>query len=171
MIGYILEYSKLDLREAAPPCAPLEPAAALNGLLKTMRPLFRAKGIAVALEIEPDLMLAGDEVWLRMAFKNLLENAARYTPEAGEVLVALRSQGDRARVEVTNSAAPVGERDLARIFDPFYRGQGAPSEGTGLGLAITRKIIRLHGGDIGALNTPQGFQVWLWLPQSGGAGP
>jgi len=170
MIGRILEYSKLDLQESDPAQREVSPEALLHGLLKTMNPLFRAKKIAVELQVAPGLSVTGDEEWLRAALKNLLENAARYTPEGGRVRVSLRPEGSAVRFEVTNSCAAVAAEDLERIFAPFYRGKGSPSEGTGLGLAITRKIILLHRGDIGAQNTPEGFQVWLWLPRAGGQG-
>jgi signal transduction histidine kinase len=168
MIGRILEYSKLDLQESDPSQGEISPEALVHGLLKTMNPLFRAKTVAVELKVEPDLYVTGDEEWLRAALKNLLENAARYTSEGGRVRVRLRSEGSAVRFEVTNSCAPVASEDLERIFDPFYRGKGSVSEGTGLGLAITRKIVLMHKGDIGAKNTPEGFQVWLCLPRHAG---
>jgi signal transduction histidine kinase len=171
MIGRILEYSKLDLHEAVPASARVVPVELLNGLLKTMRPLFRSKEIKVSLQVNPELCVAGDEDWLRMALKNLLENAARYTPQGGEVLISAGVRGTVAHLEVTNTAAAIPEDELERIFAPFYRGEGASSGGTGLGLAITRKIVKMHGGDIGALNTPQGFRVWLRLPEFGSGAP
>lgn len=78
--------------------------------------------------------------------------------------VVLRSEGDVALFDVTNSFSPLTPEELERIFDPFYRGSGATTEGTGLGLAITKKIVALHHGEIGACNTPEGFKVWLRLP-------
>jgi len=128
-----------------------------------MRPQFKTKEITVEIEVEPQLSVAGDEEWLRVAFKNLLENAARYTSEGGRVRISMHSENDAVMLEVTNSSSPLLAEDLERIFNPFYRGKGATGEGTGLGLAITKKIIALHKGDIGARNTPQGFQVWLRL--------
>jgi signal transduction histidine kinase len=166
MIGRILEFSKLDLLESGPAVREVSPEGLLRGLLKTMTPLFRAKSVAVELEIEPELFVTGDEEWLRAALKNLLENAARYTPEGGRVRVNLRPEESKVRFEVTNSCTPVDAEDLERIFEPFYRGKGFSAEGTGLGLAITRKIVLMHQGDIGARNTPEGFQVWLWLPRA-----
>ena len=166
IIGRILEYSKLDLHEPVPATSEVCPAAVLEGLLKTMRPRFRSKGVTLETEIDPHLSVTGDEEWLRVAFNNLLENAARYTPEGGEVRVSMRPEGSTVMFRVTNTFTPVPADDLERIFEPFYRGKGMITEGTGLGLAITRKIILLHRGDIGAKNTPQGFQVWLWLPKS-----
>ncbi|QSV45493.1 HAMP domain-containing sensor histidine kinase [Geobacter benzoatilyticus] len=163
LIGRILDYSKLDLHEPVPVTTEVWPATILDGLLKAMRPQFKTKEITVEIEVEPQLSVAGDEEWLRAAFKNLLENAARYTSEGGRVRISMRSENDAVMLEVTNSSPPLLAEDLERIFNPFYRGKGATGEGTGLGLAITKKIIALHQGDIGARNTPQGFQVWLRL--------
>ncbi|OGU04738.1 MAG: hypothetical protein A2075_16405 [Geobacteraceae bacterium GWC2_58_44] len=163
LIGRILEYSKLDLHERVAAKTEVFPAPILEGLLKIMRPVFLTRGVSVEMTGDLRLSVAGDEDWLRSAFGNLLDNAARYTPEGGVVRIALRPEGDAVAVEVTNSAAPVAAEDLEKIFDPFYRGKGAKGEGTGLGLAITRKIVVLHGGEIAARNTPQGFQVSLRL--------
>lgn len=173
MIGRILEYSKLDLHEPVPATSEVAPAAVLEGLLKSMRPLFRSKRVTVDTEIEPHLSVTGDEEWLRTALKNILENAARYTPDEGAVRVSMRSEGDAVVLEVTNTSPPLLTEELERIFDPFYRGTGAKSGGTGLGLAITKKIIAFHRGGIGARNTPQGFQIWLRLPgfTAGDVGP
>ena len=163
MIGRILEYSKLDLHDPVPATSQVWPGTILDGLLKSMRPLFRLKGVAVKTEIEPRLSVAGDEEWLRTALKNIIENAARYTPDEGLVRVLLRSEDNTVLLEVTNTSPPLLLEELGKIFNPFYRGKGAIGDGTGLGLAITKKIITLHRGDIGARNTPQGFQVWLRL--------
>lgn len=170
MIGRILDYSKLDLHDPAPATLEIWPAAILDGLLKSMRPLFRSKQVTVATELEPRLSVAGDEEWLRAAFKNLLENAARYTPEGGEVSVCMRPEGNRVVIEVTNTSLPLAPGDLERIFEPFFRGPGSRDDGTGLGLAITRKIITLHRGEIRAENTPRGFQIRLELAKMAAEG-
>lgn len=166
MIGRILEYSKLDLHDPVPAIANVRPAMILDSLFRTMRPLFRSKRITVETDMEQNLSVSGDEEWLRAAFKNLLENSARYTPENGHVHLTMRQEGARMIFELTNSAKPVADDELELIFNPFHRGNGVNADGVGLGLAITQKIIRRHNGEIGARNTPQGFQVWLWLPES-----
>lgn len=97
-------------------------------------------------------MVEGDRTMLRRAFSNLLDNALRFTPSGGEIVLALEVQGASARVEVRNSGAPQEARHLDRLFDRFYRGDPARHEGhgehAGLGLAITRSIIHAHGGRI-----------------------
>ncbi len=168
MIGRVLEYSKLDLHEPLPPTSEVWPAILVEGLLKAMRPLFSSKGVTVDTALDPLLSVAGDEVWLRSALKNVLENAAHYTPDGGNVRITLHSEADHVVLEVTNTSPPLSDKDLERLFDPFYRGTGAQGDGTGLGLAITRKTILLHRGDIDARNTPHGFHIRLCLPRFAG---
>lgn len=163
LIGRILEYSKLDLQEPIPATSEVWPATILEGLLKIMRPVFQSKGISVEVQLDPALSVSGDEDWLRSAFSNLLENAARYTPEGGVVRIAMRAEGAAVAFEVSNSAAPLSGEDLEKIFHPFYRGKGAKGEGTGLGLAIAKKIVELHRGEIAVQNAPHGFQISIRL--------
>jgi signal transduction histidine kinase len=88
----------------------------------------------------------------------------RHTEEGGDVQVAMRRADTSLVFEITNSHPPLEPKELELIFNPFYRVKENTGEGTGLGLAITKKIITLHHGEIGAMNVPKGFQVWIALP-------
>lgn len=164
MIARILEFSKLDLQAPLPVAAEVAPAELITGLIKTVGPLAKAKNITFQLDLLPELKVNGDEEWLRAAFKNLLENALRHTAAGGVVQVAMQREKTALRIEITNPHPPLEPEELEMIFQPFYRGKETRGEGTGLGLAITRKIISLHQGEIGARNTPQGFQIRILLP-------
>lgn len=163
MIGRILEFAKVDLCEPLITSGDVVPAEVIKGLAKTLAPLARSKQVQLTLDLDPGLHVCGDEEWLRAAFKNLLENALRYTEAGGAVVATVRSAPDGVLVEVTNSFPPVGPEELEAIFKPFYRGQTGNTEGTGLGLAIVEKIVALHHGRLGARNVPEGFQVWIAL--------
>lgn len=162
MIGRILEFAKVDLHEPLMRTGDVAPAEVIRGLAKTLAPFARSKHIQLRLEME-DAHVAGDEEWLRAAFKNLLENALRYTDVGGEVWARVRRNPDEVMVEITNTFPPLGPEEIEAIFKPFYRGQAANTEGTGLGLAIVEKIVALHHGRLGARNVPEGFQVWIAL--------
>jgi two-component system sensor histidine kinase CpxA len=58
-----------------------------------------------------------------------------------------------------NAFEALSEKDLTRIFEPFYRTQRSDAAGSGLGLAITKRIVETHGGDIEAANSPAGLRV------------
>jgi signal transduction histidine kinase len=110
-------------------------------------------------DIEPGLVVIGDEERLRQVVKNLLENAVNYTPKGGHVRLRLHGDGDNVRLEVQDSGIGIPESELARIFDRFYRGTEARSmhsEGVGLGLAIVKYVVEGHGGSISASASPGG---------------
>lgn len=113
-----------------------------------------AEGQAVVeSDIEPGIVVIGDEERLRQMVKNLLENAVTYTPKNGRVRLSLRGDGGVVRLTVEDTGIGIAESDLPRVFDRFYRGAEARamrSEGVGLGLAIVRYVVEGHGGRIAA---------------------
>lgn len=165
MIARILQFSKLDLHEPLPESGEVNLAEVITGLAKTLGPEARAKNISFGLDLLAQEKVAGDEEWLRTAFKNILENAVRHTAPDGRVLVEMRREDGSLLVQVTNTHPPLRPEELQLIFDPFYRGKESRGEGTGLGLAITRKIVAIHHGQVGARNASNGFQVWVNLPR------
>jgi PAS domain S-box-containing protein len=103
----------------------------------------------------PTLEIRGDEMLLRQALSNLLENAVKYSPEGGEIKVSLRLQGEAARLEVQDNGIGIPESSLPQIFDPFYRADNVNEiSGTGLGLAVTKRAVVMHGGEIQVRSTP-----------------
>jgi two-component system sensor histidine kinase BaeS len=92
-------------------------------------------------------------------FRNLLENAARYTDAGGRVRVSARREGERVIVEFDDSAPGVPGDALPHLFERFYRVDASRSRangGSGLGLAICRDIAAAHDAEIGALDSPLG---------------
>jgi two-component system sensor histidine kinase CpxA len=75
--------------------------------------------------------------------------------------------GSAVSIVIDDRGPGVPERDLQRIFEPFYRvaeSRDRDSGGTGLGLAITARIVSLYGGNVRARNTPDGLRVEIALP-------
>ena len=115
------------------------------------------------------LDLPGDEALLRQALLNLTRNAAESGRDAGQsphVVVSgtMEELGGRKwqRICVSDNGPGIPERDLPKIFLPFYT---TKSEGTGLGLAVVQKVALQHGGSIEARNRPGGgAEFLLWLP-------
>ncbi len=95
--------------------------------------------------------LFGDKDKLKVAVINILNNAVKYTPENGEIDVALRELDGLVVLDIKDTGYGMSEEDRIHIFDKFYRSsnpQIAEQQGTGLGLALTSEIIALHGGEI-----------------------
>jgi two-component system heavy metal sensor histidine kinase CusS len=112
--------------------------------------------------------ISGDRLMLRRAIGNLVSNAVRHAPDAGEVTIGLRpGENGGMRIAVANPGEPIAAEHRARIFDRFYRvdpSRQRSSEGAGLGLAIARSIVLAHGGSIEAVATPDGARFEVTLP-------
>jgi signal transduction histidine kinase len=120
----------------------------------------------------PAITLTGDDEMLKRMLLNLLDNAVKYTPEGGEINIALESQNGAARIVVTDTGIGIPAEDQPRIFDRFYRVDKARSRalgGAGLGLSIARWIVEGHGGTLwveSAVGQGSSFQVELPLNTS-----
>jgi signal transduction histidine kinase len=167
LIGQILDLSKLDLHDAPLNLEILDPSELINDLLKRLESVIKHKGLNLTrgLSFEPPFI--GDKGALRTAISNILENAVKFTPEKGDLSVKMRPENGWLHISVTNSSDPMSEKDLEKIFEPFYRTKEAPKKGSGLGLAITKKIVEKHGGNIKAVNTDLGLQIQIHLPSGG----
>jgi len=111
----------------------------------------REKEITLSVEIPQDIPLTveADQALLHQAFYNLVENAIKYTPNGGEVIVQLQPSSTALTFAVQDSGIGIKQEDLSRLFEKFYRGthrDALSKRGTGLGLAIVKSIAERHGG-------------------------
>ncbi|WP_210489194.1 sensor histidine kinase [Rufibacter aurantiacus] len=114
----------------------------------------------------PELItVLGNRNLLQIAFKNVLENASKFSDHQ-PVLVSLKCEERQVAVLVKDQGIGIPEQELNRVMEPFYRAQNARSRtGSGIGLAMTEKIMRLHGGSIKMESTLQkGTTVTLLFP-------
>ncbi len=125
-------------------------------LLAEYLPVAEARSIDIGLQDTGNVVLAADPQMLRLVLKNALDNALRYTPPHGEITLSIHTEEELAVIEVIDSGPgiPAGERD--RVFDPFYRIEGAGGEGSGLGLAIVRDAVARLGGTVSLHDKPGG---------------
>lgn len=104
----------------------------------------------------------GNRSMLTVMFRNLIDNAIRYTPPEGHVNVLIRSTDDGKIIEVQNTGPGVTPENQNRLFDRFFRASGTDQEGSGLGLSIVKKVVELHKGKI-ELDGPPGFIIRVLL--------
>ena len=111
----------------------------------------------------------GDEQRLRQVLDNLLSNAIKYSPDGGLIEVGGMVDGKRVTVYVRDQGVGLSESEQARVFERFYRVDGALSrktQGTGLGLFLARAIIQAHGGTMRVESQPgNGATFYFTLPQ------
>jgi two-component system sensor histidine kinase MprB len=115
-----------------------------------------APGLSFEGRLEP-VILEGVAGRLERAVNNLLDNAARHSPEGGTVEIDVDSSGVRVR----DHGSGIDHEDLPHVFDRFYRGANVRGQlGSGLGLSIVRQVTELHGGSVSAANAPDGGAVF-----------
>jgi signal transduction histidine kinase len=126
-------------------------------------------GHQVIQRVPPDLTVDADRDLLGLAFRQLLDNAIKYSPATSVIEITARGEGV-IEIGVRNSGSTIPEREQARIFERFYRGvQARHVPGTGMGLAIVQQIARAHGGTLRVASTPEaGTTFTLSLPPAGG---
>lgn len=114
-------------------------------------------------EVEPDLVVAGDRARLHQLLANLLDNAGRHSPPGGTVHVRAYGGDGTMVLEVADQGPGIAPEDRAAVFERFTTG-GAGDGGTGLGLAIARWVTDLHGGTIAVVDRPEGCLIRTVIP-------
>lgn len=139
--------------------------------IETVQPTVDAAGHALHLVLpEEPITLRGDHARVTQIVGNLISNAARYTPNGGEIRVTVRTEDRWARIEIADNGIGIAREQQDRIFDIFA--QVAPDgrmnqHGLGIGLALVKQLVELHDGRILLKHSAPGegssFEVWLPL--------
>lgn len=145
---------------------PLDLAALVGNSAARLSLLAEEKNIELRTQLAPASML-GDRLRLEEVVDNLADNALRHCTPGGAVTVSLAQKGRRITLTVDNDGAPIPQKHLDRLFEPFYRGDEGRSRadgGTGLGLAIVRAAVEAHGGRCWVVNRTGGVTFTVVLP-------
>jgi CheY-like chemotaxis protein len=134
--------------------------AVVTNAIEQMRPIAGENNIRLLTDLDTDADdLIGDEARLRQVVTNLINNAVKYTPPGGEIIVELKRLNGEARIVVRDSGIGIAPEHLSRIFERFEQGDSSSRRnygGLGLGLAIARHLTELHGGTITAESEGEG---------------
>ena len=155
--GQLLVLTSIDQFKELPEPDLFSVSEQLKETVRKSRWSFEEKGISVTLEAE-EASFNGDRELLGKAWENLLSNAAKYTPDGGEVWVRLTDSAESVTVTVEDSGPGIPLEERERIFGRFFRSDVARTAGggTGLGLSIAKEVVVLHGGSISAGESPAG---------------
>jgi signal transduction histidine kinase/CheY-like chemotaxis protein len=128
--------------------------AVIAQALETSRPHIEAKSHRLYLDAPSEaVLLQGDLVRLTQVFSNLLNNAAKYTPNGGEIHLDVRPAGDSVSIAVRDNGEGVTAEFLPYIFDLFSQANQAIDRtqgGLGVGLTLVKQLVQLHGGTVEA---------------------
>lgn len=155
--GLELHESRFNLRDLA------------GELESGLRSRLGAKKIALVIGIAREIEVIGDRDRIMQVLLNLLENALRYSPEAGKIELTAHPAGEhRVKVSVRDEGPGIAEKEMPHIWKRFYRidrSRDRKGGGTGLGLAIVKEIIEAHGESVAVSSAPgQGSTFSFTLP-------
>jgi len=182
IINDILDLSTIESGQLVLDRAPFELASVLSQAMKVVSPAASAKGLAIAVEVDPALPahLVGDPLRLGQVLVNLLSNAVKFT-QAGRVTVRTRlvpatdARAAALGLDVQDTGIGIEPTSLSRLFQPFEQGDASMSRrfgGTGLGLAISKRLVELMDGRLWAESRPGvGSTFSIELPLRPADGP
>jgi two-component system phosphate regulon sensor histidine kinase PhoR len=128
-----------------------------------LAPIAQERDVALRIESGEPVLLIGDSSRLHRALLNLLDNALRYAPRHSVITASLRREAGWCVLSVRDEGPGLGEEDLERLFERFYRGDPSRARhrggGSGLGLSIVKQIAVAHRGRVRASNHPRGGAV------------
>lgn len=167
LIGDILESTAIEAGLVAIEHQPVLLPHLVNEVVAEMRALAPGHRFVVSFP-ERFPVLHADRSRIAQVLDNLLDNAVKYSPDGGLVIVRAEVKGDEAAVCVSDQGVGIAPEHLNRLFELFFRIKGnlrRPVSGTGLGLPIARAIVEAHGGRIWAESTlGQGSALHFTLP-------
>jgi len=142
----------------------------VESVASTMRPLAEEKGLKVVTSVEEDLPTCRvDEGRMTQVLLNLAGNAVKFTKQ-GEVEIGVRKEEERLFVRVRDTGIGIPSEKLEEIFTEFSQADTSitrNTEGTGLGLSISKRIVEMHGGEIGVESeVGKGSTFWLRIPMA-----
>jgi signal transduction histidine kinase len=143
---------------------PVNLSAIVQDVVELYEPLAQDKQQQITLNLPDEkINITGDRDLLFQAIANVLDNAIKYTPEAGQVSVTMRQHGSQAVVEVIDSGVGIPEEKYDKVFERFYRVEASRGQqsGNGLGLSLVAAVMKLHDGKISLHAGKPGLQVRL----------
>jgi PAS domain S-box-containing protein len=139
--------------------APVDMAEVAKRAVEAAAPLIEGARHQLEIELPPQpVVVEGDVQRLTQLATNLLNNAARYTPQGGRIWLTVRAENGDAVLRVRDNGRGIEPEHLGRIFDMFVQGHALKrtAGGLGIGLALARKIAELHGGSLEAVSEGPG---------------
>ncbi len=138
-----------------------------RGSVDLAGPGFERAGIALELDLPARLEARGDPDAIAQVLGNLLQNAMRYTPRGGRVVIRAERRPSDALVSVVNTGEGIPAADLPHVFERFYRvdkSRDRARGGAGIGLAIVQQLVEGAGGRTGAESDGVRTRFWFSLP-------
>jgi len=167
LIDDLLDHTRLQQGRLQIDLRPLDLAALVRRVAGEVAPMLSHHRLNLEIRAEP-LHMLGDVTRLDQVLFNLINNAAKYSPAADEVVVCLEQRGTWAVARVSDRGIGIPRAALPELFGQFYRAPNAVNQqiaGMGIGLYVVKEIVERHGGHIDVESEEgQGSTFSVWLP-------
>ncbi|MDP3748500.1 MAG: HAMP domain-containing sensor histidine kinase [Phenylobacterium sp.] len=173
--GAVLSIARLQAAGQAPDQNVFDPAELGGDMAELYEPVCEDKGLDFAAEFAVDLQVRGNREFLAQALANILDNAVKYTPSGGAIMLRVRRRSSgEVEYSVTDTGPGVPDGDRERVVERFVRLENSRSEpGSGLGLSLVAAVAEAHGGRLELAEGPgkvgemgPGLRVALILPRA-----
>ncbi len=157
IVNQLLTLSRLGQDEELNDIRPLDLQQLVTEIVAYLVPTAREKNISISLDAPATpAILAGNDVALGILVRNIVDNAIRYTPNDGEIIIAILISKTQVILRVMDTGPGIPPELRQQVFGRFYRIIGTTAPGSGLGLAIVAQIAKLHRAEIDLETAPQG---------------
>jgi len=171
LIEELLQLSKIESQKIAMNLQSINLRDLIDKTISEFKKKIEQKDHKIKINISPQLPLVkADPEQFEVVFRNLLDNALKYTPDGGEIYISALEKAENIYIEIADNGIGISAEHLPRIFERFYRANKDRSRklgGTGLGLAIVKHIVQAHQGTIGVESKPgKGSKFFFTLPKN-----
>ncbi len=171
LIEDLLDVSRIMQGKLSLTPTPVNLTFVISAAVETVRLAAQAKNIRLQIDLEATAPISGDAARLQQVVWNLLNNAVKFTPANGQVIVELRQIDGLAQIRVIDTGKGIQPKFLPHVFEYFRQEDSSTTRkfgGLGLGLAIVRQIVELHGGTVKAesLGEDRGATFTVQIPIS-----
>ena len=167
VVAQLLTLSRIGEEEPLTDIKPFDLHKLATEIVAYLAPHALEKNVEIELAEAPNhTTILGNDTAIGILIRNIVDNAIRYTPEGGEVIIKIFNTDKHVVLRVTDTGTGIPPELRERVFERFYRILGTKASGSGLGLAIVSQITALHHGKI-SLSTPingKGLQFDVAFP-------
>ena len=165
LMDHIFLVTQMDADMVHLQFAPVNLGQLLRAVAETPTAGQEGKELRLELELPEGVFLQADQLYLRQAFQNIVDNARINTPDGGTIRISLCQEAHQVRVTIRDTGCGIAPEEQGRIFDAYYSNRHGKQQSSGLGLYITAEIVKRHGGSIRVESEPgQGSAFCIQLP-------
>ena len=170
LVDDLLDVSRITRGKIRLDLAPVDVSNVVSAAIETSLPLINSRKHTLAASLPPEpLWIKADSGRVAQVIGNLLNNAAKYTPEGGRITLTVNRESDEVVFRVADTGVGLPKEMLSKIFDLFAQAERAPNsfhDGLGVGLTLVRRLVEAHGGSVQPFSAGpnQGSEFVVRLP-------